>query len=205
MFFFFFFNSYFVQLFIFFNYCLFNSIFHPLQYIYIFLIFIWFSLDFKIFFHYIFLNSIVSLHSTFHLLPPFLFHLNFHINFFLITSFTPLFPIFSKLSMTKRSMLSLFLQFCFSFGWFFFFLIVSTTFFFLLMVLFVIAVLFLGFIYFHLITRKKKCNSILGFHDEWVWVFMVSKLFKYVFSFSKLIWIEHLIVFVINCFMISLL
>ena len=90
--------------------------------IYIFLIFIWFSLDFKIFFHYIFLNSIVSLHSTFHLLPPFLFHLNFHINFFLITSFTPLFPIFSKLSMTKRSMLSLFLQFCFSFGSFFYFI-----------------------------------------------------------------------------------
>ena len=66
--------------------------------------------------HYIFLNSIVSLHSTFHLLPPFLFHLNFHINFFLITSFTPLSPIFSKLSTTKRSILSLFLQFCFSFG-----------------------------------------------------------------------------------------
>ena len=72
-------------------------------------------------FHYIFLNSIVSLHSTFHLLPPFLFHLNFHINFFLITSFTPLSPIFSKLSTTKRSILSLFLQFCFSFGWFFFY------------------------------------------------------------------------------------
>ena len=35
-------------------------------------------------FHYIFLNSIVSLYSTFHLLPPFLFHLNFHINFFLL-------------------------------------------------------------------------------------------------------------------------
>ena len=66
---------------------------------------------FKKFFHYIFLNSIVSLHSTFHLLPPFLFHLNCHINFFLITSFTPLSPIFSKLSTTKRSILSLFLQF----------------------------------------------------------------------------------------------
>ena len=53
--------------------------------------------------------------------------------------------------------------------------------------------------------KKKKCNSILGFHDEWVWVFMASKLFKYIFSFSKLIWVWHLIMFVINSFMVSLL
>ena len=53
-------------------------------------------------FHYIFLNSIVSLHSTFHLLPPFLFHLNFHINFFLITSLTPLSPIFFQVIHDKK-------------------------------------------------------------------------------------------------------
>ena len=84
-------------------------------------------------FLYIFLNSTVSICSTFHLLPPFLFHLNFHINLFLGS----LFPIPSKLSMTKMSILYLFLQFCFSFGGFFF-IIVPTTFLFLLMVLFVI-------------------------------------------------------------------
>ena len=32
--------------------------------------------------------------------------------------------------------------------------------------------------------NKKKCNSILGFHDERVWFFMVSKLFKYIFAFD---------------------
>ena len=84
-------------------------------------------------FLYIFLNSTVSICSTFHLLPPFLFHFNFHINLFLAS----LFPIPSKLSTTKMSVLYLFLQFCFSFGGFFFF-IVPTTFLFLLMVLFVI-------------------------------------------------------------------
>ena len=69
-------------------------------------------------FLYIFLNSTVSICSTFHLLPPFLFHLNFHINLFLAS----LFPIPSKLSTTKMSVLYLFLQFCFSFGGFFFLL-----------------------------------------------------------------------------------
>ena len=88
-------------------------------------------------FHYIFLNSIVSLHSTFHLLPPFLFHLNFHINFFLLHFHH---------SLSFSNFVSLLVDF---------FFIVSTTFFFLLMVLFVIAILFLLFIYFHLITRKK--------------------------------------------------
>ena len=87
---------------------------------------------FKIFSPYL-LKLTVSLCSTFHLLPPFLFHLNFHINLFLAS----LFPIPSKLSTTKMSILYLFLQFCFSFGGFFFF-IVPTTFLFLLMVLFVI-------------------------------------------------------------------
>ena len=116
----------------------------------------------------------MSLHSTFHLLPPFLFHLNFHINFFLITSFTPLSPIFSKLSTTKRSILSLFLQFCFSFGWFFFFYCFNH-FFFLLMVIFVIAILFLLFIYFHLITRKK---NVIQF-----WDFLMN---EFEFSWSQI-------------------
>ena len=34
------------------------------------------------------------------------------------------------------------------------------------------------------LLEEKKCNSILGFHDERVWVFMVSKLFKYIFAFD---------------------
>ena len=59
-----------------------------LQYIYIY-IYLQFSFDFlnlyfKFFSLYIFLNSTISLCSTFHLLPPFLFHLNFHINLFLL-------------------------------------------------------------------------------------------------------------------------
>ena len=88
-------------------------------------------------FHYIFLNSIVSLHSTFHLLPPFLFHLNFHINFFLLHFHH---------SLSFSNFVSLLVDF---------FLLFQPLFFFLLMVPFVIAILFLLFIYFHLITRKK--------------------------------------------------
>ena len=83
----FFCNSYFVQLFICFNHCLFCSVFHPSNiYIYIYLQFSFdfLNLYFKFFSLYIFLNSTISLCSTFHLLPPFLFHLNFHINLFLL-------------------------------------------------------------------------------------------------------------------------
>ena len=131
----FFCNSYFVQLFIFFSHCHFSSIFHPHQYIYIYIYINFHLIPFRFLniFLYIFLNSTVSICSTFHLLPPFLFHLNFHINLFLAS----LFPIPSKLSTTKMSILYLFLQFCFSFGGFFF-IIVPTTFLFLLLVLFVI-------------------------------------------------------------------
>ena len=59
-------------------------------YIYIYLfIYLQFSFDFlNLYFNffslYIFLNSTISLCSTIHLLPPFLFHLNFHINLFLL-------------------------------------------------------------------------------------------------------------------------
>ena len=80
-------------------------------------------------FHYIFLNSIVSLHSTFHLLPPFLFHLNFHINFFLISSFTPLSPIFFQVIHDKKVNTLSLSPILFLF-WLIFFLIVSTSFFF---------------------------------------------------------------------------
>ena len=71
---------------------------------------------------YIFLNSIVSFCSTFHLLPPFLFHLNFYINF-LLFHFHPS-PLFlPSCPQQNRSILSLSLspQFCFSIGGIFFF------------------------------------------------------------------------------------
>ena len=43
-------------------------------------------------FFYIFLNSTISRCLTFHLLPPFFFHLNFYINFFLLHfNLSPLF------------------------------------------------------------------------------------------------------------------
>ena len=54
---------------------------------------------------YIFLNSTISLYSTFYLLQPFFFYLNFHINFLLLPFH--LSPIPSKLSMTKKIILSL--------------------------------------------------------------------------------------------------
>ena len=44
----------------------------------------------------------------------------------------------------------------------------------------------------------------MGFHDEWVCVFIVSKLFTYSVAFSKLIWVGYLIMFVVNCFMVAL-
>ena len=65
---------YFVQLFIFFNYCLLNSIFHLFQLLVLKKI----SFDplyrFLNFLIYIFLNFKISLCSTFHLLPPLLFY-----------------------------------------------------------------------------------------------------------------------------------
>ena len=81
-----------------------------------------------------FLNSTVSLYSTFYLLQPFFFYLNFHINFLLLPFHLSSIP--SKLSTTKKFILSLSLI-LFLFWWifccynhFFFFL--------LLMILFVI-------------------------------------------------------------------
>ena len=107
-------------------------------------------IDFFFFFLiYIFLNSIVLLCSTFHLLPLFLFHLNFHINLFLLHfHLSSLFlPSFSwpkkekkKRKEKKESILSLSLSLSFSnfVSLLVDLFIVSTTFFFLLMVLFVI-------------------------------------------------------------------
>ena len=82
---------------------------------------------------YIFLNSIVLLCSTFNLLPLFLFHLNFHINFFLLHFH--LYPLFLPSCLWQKGQYSLslsFSKFFFSFGgiFFLFFLflyIVSTT------------------------------------------------------------------------------
>ena len=55
---------------------------------------------------YISFNSIVSLWSTFHLLPPFLFHLNFYINFLLFHFHSS--PLFlPSCPRQKRSILSL--------------------------------------------------------------------------------------------------
>ena len=118
-FFFFFCNSYFVQLFTFFNYCLFSSIFHPFNNF-----FFQFSFDFLqiFFFLYIFLNSTVSLCSTFYLLRPFLFHLNFHINFFLLHFHLP--PLFLPSYLRQKGQYSLSFSnffFVFVFGGFFFF------------------------------------------------------------------------------------
>ena len=84
-------------------------------------------MDFFNFLLYIFLNSTISLCSTFYLLQPFFFYLNFHINFLLLPFH--LSSISSKLSKTKKVILSLSLRFCFSFGGFFF-CFVTTTFFF---------------------------------------------------------------------------
>ena len=72
----------------------------------------------------VFLNSNVSLCLNFHLLQPFLFYLNFHINFLLLLS-TSLPYSFQVVHDKKVNALSLFLQFV-SFGGFF---IVSTIFF----------------------------------------------------------------------------
>ena len=100
-------NFHFIQPFIFFNHC--------------------------ILILYIFLKSTISLYSTFYLLQPFFFYLNFHINFLLLPfhlSYS-----FQVVHEKKGHTLSLSLRFCFSFGGFF---VVTTTFFLLLMVLFVI-------------------------------------------------------------------
>ena len=63
---------------------------------------IWIFFNFLL---YIFLNSTVSFCSTFYLLQPFFFYLNFHINFLLLPFH--LSSISSKLSMTKKVILSL--------------------------------------------------------------------------------------------------
>ena len=62
-------------------------------------------MDFFNFLLYIFLNSTISFCSTFYLLQPFFFYLNFHINFLLFPFH--LSSISSKLSMTKKVILSL--------------------------------------------------------------------------------------------------
>ena len=73
--------------------------------------------------------------------------------------------------------------------------------------LFVLFLFFL-FIYSHLITRKKKTWfnfgislwTRLSFHG-----LKTIKIYIYIFSFLKLIWVGHLITFIINCFMVALL
>ena len=87
-----------------------------------FSIFIWFSLDLIFFFLYIFLNSTVLLCSIFHLLPLFLIHLNFHINFFLLHFHLP--PLFLPSYLQQKGQYSLSFSnfvFVFVFGGFFFF------------------------------------------------------------------------------------
>ena len=81
---------------------------------------------------YIFLNSIVSFCSTFHLLPPFLFHLNFYINFLLFhfhpsPLFLPSCPqqnrsiLSLSLSLSLPNFVSLSVEFFFFFGFLFLF------------------------------------------------------------------------------------
>ena len=61
------------------------------------------------------------------------------------------------------------------------------------------------FVYFHLITRKKNVIQFWDFkmnEFEFSWSQKYSKIFL---SFSKLFSIGHLIMFVINCFVVALL
>ena len=95
-------------------------------------------------FHYIFLNSIVSLHSTFHLLPPFLFHLNFHINFFLLHFHH---------SLSFSNFVSLLVDF-------FFFFLFQPLFFFPTNGSFCYCCIILIIYLFPSQYQKKKCNSI---------------------------------------------
>ena len=133
--------------------------------------FIRFPLDFKFFFLYIFLNSTVSLYSTFHLLTSFLFHLNFHINFFLFHfHLSPLFLLSFPLQKGQYS-LSLFLPSCFSFDGFF--LLFQQLFFLLLMVLFVIVDLI---VISHLFFFFGKFVSTF-MHIQVVWYFNFHKFF----------------------------
>ena len=89
------------------------------------------------FFLYIFLNSTVSLCSTFHPLPPFLFHFNFHINFFLL-HFRLSLLFFSSCPRFQGQYSLSFSKFFFSSFGVFFFYCFNHFFFPLLMVLFVI-------------------------------------------------------------------
>ena len=117
-------------------------------------------MDFFNFLLYIFLNSTVSFCSTFYLLQPFFFYLNFHINFLLLPFH--LSSISSKLSTTKKVILSLSLRFCFSFGGFFFCFVTTTFFFLILMVLFVIVDLIVTSHFFLFLENLYRLHAYLG-------------------------------------------
>ena len=117
-------------------------------------------MDFLNFLLYIFLNSTISLCSTFYLLQPFFFYLNFHINFLLLPFH--LSSISSKLSKTKKVILSLSLRFCFSFGGFFFCFVTTTFFFLILMVLFVIVDLIVTSHFFLFLENLYRLHAYLG-------------------------------------------
>ena len=117
-------------------------------------------MDFFNFLLYIFLNSTISLCSTFYLLQPFFFYLNFHINFLLLPFH--LSSISSKLSKTKNVILSLSLRFCFSFGGFFFCFVTTTFFFLILMVLFVIIDLIVTSHFFLFLENLYQLHAYLG-------------------------------------------
>ena len=117
-------------------------------------------MDFFNFLLYIFLNSTISLCSTFYLLQPFFFYLNFHINFLLLPFH--LSSISSKLSKTKKVILSLSLRFCFSFGGFFFCFVTTTFFFLILMVLFVIVDLIVTSHFFLFLENLYRLHAYLG-------------------------------------------
>ena len=117
-------------------------------------------MDFFNFLLYIFLNSTISLCSTFYLLQPFFFYLNFHINFLLLPFH--LSSISSKLSTTKKVILSLSLRFCFSFGGFFFCFVTTTFFFLILMVLFVIVDLIVTSHFFLFLENLYRLHAYLG-------------------------------------------
>ena len=101
------------------------------------------------FFLYTFLNSTDSLCSTFHLLQPFLFHFNFHINFFLLHFHHS--PIPSKLSMTKKVQYSLSL--CLSLSWW------------------ILKYFFNHFFFFNFSTNDSFCYCSFNCHILFVYVF----------------------------------
>ena len=117
-------------------------------------------MDFFNFLLYIFLNSTVSFCSTFYLLQPFFFYLNFHINFLLLPFH--LSSISSKLSTTKKVILSLSLFDFVSLLVDFFFFGYNHLFFLLLMVLFVIVDLIVTSHFFLFLENLYRLHAYLG-------------------------------------------